>query len=90
MESFSFLISYRIKRRDEARVVRFRLLLQATHSLSYGKTIYSEDGPQEPRISREFSIPKLVRWRLLLQSSVLSSITSGTCKSLWPTDLLES
>jgi len=35
-------------------VVRFRLLRQATHSLSDVQTIYSEDGPQEPRLSREF------------------------------------
>ena len=37
-----------------ARFVRFHLLRQATHSLSDGQTIYSEDGPQEPRLSREF------------------------------------
>ena len=37
-----------------ARVVCFRLLRQATHSLSYGQTIYNEDGPLEPRLSREF------------------------------------
>ena len=46
--SFLFLISCRINhemRNHGARVVRFRLLRQTTYSLSYGKTLYSEDGP---------------------------------------------
>ena len=54
-----FYFSYLVGSSDEmgyhgARALCFRLLRQATHSLSYGETIYSEDGPQQPRISREF------------------------------------
>ena len=37
-----------------ATVVRFRLLRQTTYSLSYGKAIFSEDGPQESCLSRKF------------------------------------
>ena len=60
-----------------ARVVRFRLLRQPTHSLSYGKTMYSEYGPQEPRLSREFFDSKVDPLeRSYFQSSVFSSITS--------------
>ena len=46
-----------------ARVVRFRLLRQITYFLSYGKAIYSEDGPQESRISRK--ILRFQSWSLL-------------------------
>ena len=47
-----------------ARVVRFRDLRQTTFSLSYGKTIHSDEGPQEHSISRILRF--LVHWRVLL------------------------
>ena len=37
-----------------ARALRFRVLRQATRPLPYGKTFYSEDIPQEPRLSHKF------------------------------------
>ena len=54
-----FHLSYLVGSRNAmgnygAGVVCLHLLRQTTYSVSHGKTIYSEDGPQEPRLSREF------------------------------------
>ena len=68
-----------------ARGVRFRLLRQMIYFLSYGKTIYSEDGPQESRISQILRFQKWFIGEYYFQSSVFSSITSRAFKMLWLT-----